>query len=250
MNPRSLLITLSILLLPFLSVVSAAVPGNWASGDYAVGSLVIYDGTTYIATQAVNSSQGDPKTTTAYWSSLDALAGGMSTPTGQPGSTPDTSGLTDLSVPSDTNGTSSVSISRFLGISTRGPVTASKTMFVGLTVKGTASKKVAIMGKGKTMTQTDANIDYLRDPSLLILKLGAAGWEALAQVDDLDSVSGDQHINSVQGKEGITMPIDSKEAAVVLTLEPGNYAAILSGNDSDFGSNVREAIIEAYEIED
>ena len=75
------------------------------------------------------------------------------------------------------------------------------------------------------MTQTDANIDYLRDPSLLILKLGAAGWEALAQVDDLDSVSGDQHINSVQGKEGITMPIDSKEAAVVLTLEPGNYAA-------------------------
>ena len=73
------------------------------------------------------------------------------------------------------------------------------------------------MGKGKTMTQTDANIDYLRDPSLLILKLGAAGWEALAQVDDLDSVSGDQHINSVQGKEGITMPIDSKEAAVVLT---------------------------------
>ncbi|MDA0725081.1 MAG: hypothetical protein O3B25_12550, partial [Verrucomicrobia bacterium] len=105
MNPRSLLFTLSILLLPFLSV-SAAVPSNWASGDYDVGSLVIHEGTTYIATQQVTASQGDPPpAATAYWTSLDEQAGGKSKPDGQPTGTPDTTTLSRLSVPGDTNGT-------------------------------------------------------------------------------------------------------------------------------------------------
>ena len=107
MNPRSLLITLSILLLPFFSA-SAAVPESWQSGhgEYTAGDLVIHEGTTYIATQTVNSSLGNPTAVTASWSSLDALAGTKSTPTGQPDSTPDTSTLSTLSVPSDTNTTS------------------------------------------------------------------------------------------------------------------------------------------------
>ena len=125
MNPRSLLITLSILLLPFLSV-SAAVPGNWVAGDYAVGSLVIHEGNTYIATQAVNSSQGDPKTTTAYWSSLDEIAGVFSTPTGQPDGSPSLDGLSGLSDPSDTNGTRGTGT----GTTASGAITATNEQFV------------------------------------------------------------------------------------------------------------------------
>jgi hypothetical protein len=117
MNPRSFLITLSILLLPFLFA-SAAVPGNWASGDYAVGDLVIYNGTTYIASQTVTASQGAPTTATSYWSSLDVVAGSKSTPTGQPDTTPDASTLSGLNVPSDSNDTGGTDTGVASGLST------------------------------------------------------------------------------------------------------------------------------------
>jgi hypothetical protein len=105
MYPRSLTLTVSFLLLSLLSTF-AAVPNNWTAGSYDVGSLVIHEGTTYIASQAVTPSEGNPTAATAYWSSLDALAGTKSTPTGQPSTTPDTSTLSGLNVPSDSNDSS------------------------------------------------------------------------------------------------------------------------------------------------
>jgi len=117
MYPRSLTLTVSFLLLSLLSTF-AAVPNNWTAGSYDVGSLVIHEGTTYIASQAVTPSEGNPTAATAYWSSLDALAGTKSTPTGQPTSTPDTSTLTGLDVPSDTNGTGGTDTGVASGLST------------------------------------------------------------------------------------------------------------------------------------
>jgi hypothetical protein len=105
MNPRSLLFTLSILLLPFLSV-SAAVPGVHVPGaSYSTGDLVIYNGTTYLAQQDVSNSQ-DPSGSDA-WSSLDEIAVDQVNPGDRPDMTPDKGDLLGLSVPdgNETNGT-------------------------------------------------------------------------------------------------------------------------------------------------
>jgi uncharacterized protein YjbI with pentapeptide repeats len=91
-----------------IAVGFAAVPGNHSVGSsYATGSLVIYNGITYIANQDVSFSQ-DPSSSSA-WSSLDTVAGDKNSPTGQPSSTPDTSNLSGLSSPSDTNSSQSES---------------------------------------------------------------------------------------------------------------------------------------------
>ena len=96
------------LLAAFWGEGNAAVPSNWVAGSsYPVGSLVIYEGTTYIATQSISNS-ASPSTNTASWSSLDARAGSKSVPTGQPSSTPDTSSLSGLSVPADSSSSNGV----------------------------------------------------------------------------------------------------------------------------------------------
>ena len=44
--------------------------------------------------------------------------------------------------------------------------------------------------------------------------------------------------------EGITLPVDPYEAAIVLDLEPGSYSAILTSTEA----TEKEALVEAYEI--
>jgi hypothetical protein len=221
MNPRSLLFTLSILLLPFLSV-SAAVPSNWASGDYAVGSLVIHEGTTYIATQAVTASQGAPTTVTAYWSSLDVLAGAKNQPTGQPDTTPDTSTLSSFSVPGDTNGTSSPRVvATQIAVSSRGfcgPL-ASDPLIVGFFVSGTTPKSVVLFAKGPSLPAADV-ANPLSDPSMYIVN-GLTGAVVGGPIDNWG---------------------DGPDA-----LEPGPYSAIAYHTDQ---VSTGTALVEVYEFDD
>jgi hypothetical protein len=135
--------------------------------------------------------------------------------------------------------------SRFLGISTRGPVSSAKSMYGGIAITGTENKKVAFMGKGKTM-EAQGVPDYAEDPALLIYKLSNGVWAEYKTVDDWGDVDSSESILTVEGKPGITMPVDSKEAAIVLDLEPGNYSVILTSAETE----TKEAIVEAYEIED
>jgi hypothetical protein len=246
MNLRSFLIAVSILLLPLLST-SAAVPSNWASGDYAVGSLVIHEGTTYIATQAVNSSQGDPKTTTAYWSSLDALAGGMSTPTGQPTSTPDASSLSGLSVPSDANETGATddpdlpnagSTDVVLrGISTAGYISDTSKLSGGFTISGGSMTVLATGKGGKELLSTGSLQDTLSNPQMVIKNLltGAdlhsnSDWSTGDHVAELTSTA---FFNNYE----------SDDAGLYVTLDAGSYLADISSSDGDSGG----AILELYD---
>ena len=59
-----------------------------------------------------------------------------------------------------------------------------------------------------------------------------------------------QNISMVSGKEGISLPVGANEAAIVVDVQPGvSYAAIVTEQDTTIGDNeVREAIVEAYEI--
>jgi hypothetical protein len=236
MNPRSLLFTLSIWLLPFLSV-SAAVPSNWAAGDYAVGSLVIHEGTTYIATQQVTSNEGAPTSTTAYWSSLDTLAGTKSTPTGQPGTTPDTTTLSGLSVPSDSNGTSAVVSAKLSNLSTRGFVgTGDSVMIAGFIVSGSGSTTVTIRALGPTIAAAPYNVaGTISDPVLTIVD-GAGN--VVASVDNWGDGATAAAIQSAN-----RAPTSSLEAAVQVTVTPGNYTAIVTGANGATGV----ALVEVYD---
>jgi hypothetical protein len=105
-SSRCLIVFFAVLSL--IAVGFAAVPGNHSVGSsYATGDLVIHNGTTYIANQGISFSQ-NPSTSSA-WSSLDTVAGDKATPSGQPSSGVDTSTLSGLGVPPDSNSSQSES---------------------------------------------------------------------------------------------------------------------------------------------
>jgi hypothetical protein len=227
MNPRSLLFTLSILLLPFLSV-SAAVPGNWAAGDYAVGSLVIHEGTTYIATEQVTSNEGAPTSATAYWSSLDTIAGVKSTPTGQPSATPDTTSLSGLSVPSDSNGTYS-GTPMIARISVRGHVgTADDERFMAFKLAGTSSVMVRAVGDA---LGAYGLTNLMIDPEMRLYKYNNANDPSQGSTEQTDGSNDDygtrtesSSIVSEAAKIFPALTLQSKEAASLLSLTSGYYS--------------------------
>jgi hypothetical protein len=259
MNPRSLLITLSIFLLPFFSA-SAAVPSNWASGhgEYTAGDLVIHEGTTYIATQTVNSSEGNPTAVTASWSSLDALAGNKSTPTGQPDTTPDTSTLSGLSVPGDTNTTSGGTGATddpdlpnagstdvvLRGISTAGYTSDTSKLSGGFAITG-GSMTVLATGKGGKEYLFDSSgapyafQDTLTDPQMQLKLL--TGTTALHTNADWSTGS---HANDLTATNFFATA-SAKDAGLYVTLDAGTYLADVSSADGDSGGTLVE-IYDAY----
>ena len=144
----------------------------------------------------------------------------------------------------------STSQARFLGISTRGPISKTVGMTGAVAVTGTGAKKVAFMAKGTTMLATDATINVVKDPKMIIYQNDGSGWTVLGENDNHADASSSQNISTVSGKEGITLPSGANEAAIVVDVQPGvSYAAIVTEQDTTIGDNeVREAIVEAYEI--
>jgi hypothetical protein len=88
--------------------------------------------------------------------------------------------------------------------------------------------------------------DYAQDPKLVIYKLENGAWNIHRTIDNWIDASGSERITTVAGKAGITLPVDDKEAAIVLELEAGNYTTILTSKETQ----MKEALIEAYEIAD
>lgn len=165
------------------------------------------------------------------------------------------------SVPSDINTTAlsqavadlvspSNATARLLGISTRGPVSKTVGMTGAVAVTGSGTKKVAFMAKGTTMLATDATINVVKDPKIQVLQNDGSGWTVLGENDNHADASASQNISTVSGKEGITLPVGANEAAIVVDVQPGvSYAALVTEQDTTIGnSEVREAIVEAYEI--
>lgn len=211
-------------------------PATWDQNTaYTHPALVLNGSTTYISLQNVPS--GTAITSSTYWSTLDSQVP-TTTPTGAESlTTPDASEVSNLSAPSTTT------VSRFLGISTRGLVSSTKAMYGSIAITGTENKTVAFMGKGKTM-ESQGITDYVADPALIIYKLTNGAWGVYRTIDNWGDATGSENISTVQGKEGITLPVDASEAAIVLDLAPGSYSAILTSTEA----TAKEALVEAYEI--
>ncbi len=63
-------------------------------------------------------------------------------------------------------------------------------------------------------------------------------------IDNWGDATGTENISTVDGSEGITLPADANEAAIVLDLKPSNYSAILTSTET----TEKEALAEAYEV--
>ena len=130
-----------------------------------------------------------------------------------------------------------IASSRFGNISTRSFVqTGNNVMIAGLIVQGPDSQQVLVRGLGPTLAQAPFNVTNVLANPLLDLR-DAQGTRILA--NDNWKTSQQAQISAT----GLAPPADV-ESAILTTLAPGNYTAILSGVNGATGN----ALIEGYAL--
>jgi hypothetical protein len=128
--------------------------------------------------------------------------------------------------------------SRLANISTRGPVLAgSDVMIGGFVIGGATPKKVLLTARGPSLAAFGI-ADAIADPKLEVF----SGSALVASNDNWQSgVAGDVAAIASTGTFPYGLaPSDAKEAALLLTLNPGAYTAIVSGADGGTGVGIVE----------
>jgi glucose/arabinose dehydrogenase len=132
--------------------------------------------------------------------------------------------------------------SQLQNLSTRGRVqTGDNVMIGGFIVTGTQSKKVIIRGIGPSLQQFGI-ADFLADP---VLELHAADGSLINSNDNWkidDKIQQSQE--TIIRATGLP-PTNDLESAILITLNPGAYTAILSGKNGGVGVG----LIEAYDLD-
>ncbi len=138
---------------------------------------------------------------------------------------------------------------RAINISTRGQVgTGDSIMIAGLVVQGQASRTLLVRAVGPTLAGFGVS-DTLADP---IIKVVANDGTVLATNDNWSddttlngrAVTADE-IRAATGACGaFALADNSKDAALLITLVPGNYTVQVSGKNNGTGV----AIVEAYDV--
>jgi hypothetical protein len=142
------------------------------------------------------------------------------------------------------------SSSKIINLSTRGVAdTGDGVLVAGFVISGTDPKRVLIRGVGPALTAFNVT-GVLADPTLKIVKTDGT---VLAQNDDWGTqvaVSGGPtpgsptDISTAENASGaFGLPSGSKDSALLITLQPGLYSAIVSGVNNTTGT----ALIEVYE---
>jgi hypothetical protein len=138
---------------------------------------------------------------------------------------------------------------RLLNISTRGQVgTGHNVLIAGLVVSGPGPRTYLIRGVGPTLAKAPYNVSgALADPFLQIYQ----GETLLRENDDWDSPSNAQPaLRAAATKVGAFSLLETRpensglDAAMLITLQPGNYTAKLSGYENGIGVG----LIEIYEV--
>ena len=126
--------------------------------------------------------------------------------------------------------------SKLINISTRGLVsTGDAVMIGGFAVRGGQPKRVLIRAVGPSLTDQGVP-NVLLDPTMSL----HGGGQTLATNDDWN-LSTDQQAIIASG----FAPSDPKEPAIVRTLDPGDYTAIVRGTSGSTGIG----LVEVYELE-
>jgi len=129
-------------------------------------------------------------------------------------------------------------IPRLANISTRGAVrTGEEMMIAGFVIDGTANKTVVLTGKGPSLTQFGIP-NALANPTLTLVR--QSDQAVIATNDDWGSAA-----NAAQLQASGFAPSNSLESALLVSLAPGAYTAILSG----VGGGTGVGLAEAYEVD-
>ena len=132
--------------------------------------------------------------------------------------------------------------SPLLNVSTRMRVlTDDRVLIGGFIVSGVDAKKIAIRAIGPSLAGKGLD-GVLNDP---VLELHAADGSVITTNDDWQSDAGAADLTA----NGIA-PSNNREAAIVRTLSPGTYTAVVRGknNPAGFGDSTGIGLVELYDL--
>lgn len=131
--------------------------------------------------------------------------------------------------------------SRLVNISTRTEVHSGAEVAIGgFVISGSAPKTVLIRAGGPALAQFNVP-GLLADPTLTIY----SGQNVISQNDDWETPESSSVLAANQKAGAFPFASGSKDAALVLVLQPGAYTAIVSGKNSANGV----ALLEVYEVQ-
>ncbi len=130
----------------------------------------------------------------------------------------------------------SIASNYLLNISSRGYASSGEgIMIAGFTVEGTEVKDYLIRAVGPTLV-TQGVVEVLEKPLLQLFKDGTPVATARSWVDQANS----SQIESVSSQMG-AFPLESPDdAAMLVSLEPGQYGALIFGDDGGSGVTLAE----------
>ena len=132
-------------------------------------------------------------------------------------------------------GSSEIDSHEPVNISTRLNVQAGDNVAIaGFIVTGTSPKKVLVRGIGPSLASTDV-VGFLTDPTLEL----HAGSTMISSNDAWRSTQ------EVEIQATTIPPSDDRESAIVATLDPGSYTAILAGKTGGTGVG----LVEIYDLD-
>lgn len=132
---------------------------------------------------------------------------------------------------------------RLINLSSRAEVgTGANILIAGFIITGSTPKKMLVRALGPTLTRFGVD-GVLVNPSL---KVVSGSGETLASNDDWGVATNLAELTDATARSGATpLPADSKDSAVVVTLAPGNYTALVSG----VGNTTGVALVEVWDVE-
>ncbi|TVR54634.1 MAG: hypothetical protein EA425_01485 [Puniceicoccaceae bacterium] len=156
-----------------------------------------------------------------------------------------TSGLALVEV-YDLSEPASSGASRLINISTRGHVgLAENTLIAGFVIEGNVPKRILVRGLGPALTGPIPAAQVLHDPEIRLFRRGTPIPQAVNR--RWQDNPGLGALEQAAARVGLPpLPAGSRDAAVVIILEPGVYTAHL--RSADGGSGI--GLIEVYEIPD
>ena len=126
-----------------------------------------------------------------------------------------------------------------INIAGRGTVDASSNLIAGFVVGGTSSMTVLVRALGPTLSELGVT-GVLSNPKVTLYNRSGV---AIASSDDW---GGTTALSATFARVGAyELPLESKDAAIVLTLSPGPYTAVVSGVNNTTGV----ALVEVYAVE-
>lgn len=141
------------------------------------------------------------------------------------------------------------SAARLLNLSTRGlSLRGDQQLIPGFVIAGTGTQQLLLRAVGPTLAG-HAVPDVLADPVMTLQRYDPAtsSYFPVLTVDDWGASANRDEIIATSARLGaFALPDDSKDAALLTELAPGQYTIVVSGQDGGTGN----AIVELYDAEE